>query len=182
MSSWKEKYDRLVEAREDLVLEPLTYGLDDLDPVLSRENLNFHYNKLARGYVTRYNSKEGDSDFNQAGAYLHNVFFSQFGSPKRSNQPKNSILKFIEQNFSSYEQFQEEVEKVAMAIQGSGWVYLSKSGDIKTIVNHQVKKDILLLIDWWEHVWYPDYGPDKKAYLKNFWKIVDWEKITIRLD
>jgi Fe-Mn family superoxide dismutase len=68
-----------------------------------------------------------------------------------------------------------------MGIQGSGWVYLAKNGSLKTIKNHEVKRDIVLLIDWWEHAWYTDYGPEKSAYLKNIWKIIDWEKITAKL-
>ncbi len=52
-----------------------------------------------------------------------------------------------------------------MGIQGSGWVYLATDGNIKTIKNHEVKSDILFLVDWWEHAWILDYGSDKKKYL-----------------
>ena len=38
---------------------------------------------------------------------------------------------------------------MAMGIQGSGWVYLSKSGDIKTTPNQSYKTDILMPIDMW---------------------------------
>jgi superoxide dismutase len=49
---------------------------------------------------------------------------------------------------------------------------------IKTIVNHQVRNDILLLIDWWDTVWILDYGSDKKKYLKEQWKIINWNVIS----
>lgn len=172
-----------MEAQDKLVLEPLSYALDDLEPSLGRENLNFHYNKLARGYVDRFNAGEGDPAFNAAGAYLHNILFSQF-RPREgagANRPRDNMLKFIEEHHGSYEDFQEVFESSAMGIQGSGWVYLAKNGDIKIIANHQIKKDIVLLVDWWEHSWYTDYGPDKKNYLKNIWKIIDWNKITLKL-
>ena len=68
-----------------------------------------------------------------------------------------------------------------MGIQGSGWVYLAKNGEIKTIVNHEIKQDIVLLIDWWEHAWALDYQVDKKKYLENQWKIIDWTKINTKL-
>ena len=179
--TWQNTYKQLLEAREELVLEPLNYGLEDLAPVLSRENVNFHFNKLARAYVDRYNNKEGDTNFNAAGAFLHNVFFAQFTAPKRSNKPKDNMLAFIEKHFDTFELFQEEFLREAMSIQGSGWIYLARDGKIKIIHNHQIKKDIVLLIDWWEHAFYTDYGPDKKGYLKNMWKIIDWEKITLKL-
>ena len=65
-----------------------------------------------------------------------------------------------------------------MSIQGSGWVYVNSKGDIKTIKNHAIKKDIILLIDWWEHAWALDYQKDKKKYLKNIWKIIDWDHVN----
>ena len=67
-----------------------------------------------------------------------------------------------------------------MDIQGSGWVYLSYIGDIKTITNHEVQDDILLLVDWWEHSYFLDYGPNKKEYLENIWKIMNWNHINTR--
>ena len=69
-----------------------------------------------------------------------------------------------------------------MTIQGSGWVYLSKSGDIKTIKNHEIKNDIVLLIDWWEHAWALDYQSDKKEYLKNIWSIINWDYVNDRIE
>jgi superoxide dismutase len=33
---------------------PLPYGEDDLEPVLSKESLEYHYGHLARGYSNRY--------------------------------------------------------------------------------------------------------------------------------
>jgi Fe-Mn family superoxide dismutase len=68
-----------------------------------------------------------------------------------------------------------------MGIQGSGWVYLSKNGQIKTITNHAIKHDIILLIDWWEHSWALDYQADKQKYLNNIWRIINWSVINDRL-
>ena len=68
-----------------------------------------------------------------------------------------------------------------MAIQGSGWIYMSRSGDIKTIRNHAIRRDIVLLIDWWEHAWALDYQAAKDKYLKNIWRIIDWQKVEARL-
>jgi Fe-Mn family superoxide dismutase len=73
------------------------------------------------------------------------------------------------------------MKKEAMKIQGSGWIYLSKNGEIRTIKNHQIKKDILLLIDWWEHAWALDYQSDKEKYINNLWKIINWDLINNRI-
>lgn len=159
---------------------PLPYGLKDLDPVLSENNLTYHFEHLAKAYAKRYNAGEGDADFNRAGSFLHNKLFTQFKAPKGANRPKGAIAALIEDHFKTYEDFQEAVKQAAMAIQGSGWVYLSTTGEIKTIRNHAVRTDIALLIDWWEHAM-SDYQWDKERYLANIWKIIDWNVINERL-
>jgi Fe-Mn family superoxide dismutase len=97
-----------------------------------------------------------------------------------TNNPNGPIKNFIEKNYKSYINFKEQFAEEAMKIQGSGWIYLATDGKIKTITNHEVRKDILLLIDWWEHAWILDYGSDKKEYLKQQWKIIDWNVISTR--
>ena len=51
----------LLEAKEEsLILEKLPYSIGDLAPILSKENVDYHYNVLSKGYVDRYNAGEGD--------------------------------------------------------------------------------------------------------------------------
>ena len=158
----------------------LNYSLNDLDPSVSEDTMEYHYGKLYKAYVDRYNAGEGDHDFNEAGAYLHSIYFSQFKSPDGSNSPEGDILEFINEHYNSFANFKKEFLETAMGIQGSGWVYLSRNGQIKTIRNHQIKKDILLLIDWWEHAWALDYQAAKDKYLDSQWKIIDWDIINTR--
>lgn len=168
--------------KESLVLDKLSYARSDLEPCLSEKNINIHYGTLAKTYVDRYNSGEGDADFNRAGAILHNIFFSQFKPAVSSNKPFGASLELINKHYDNFSNFKEEFVKVAMSIQGSGWVYLSSSGKIKTIKNHELFQDILLLIDWWEHAWFPDYGADKQKYINNIWRIIDWAVINDRIN
>jgi Fe-Mn family superoxide dismutase len=161
-----------------LSLLKLKYARADLDPSISEDTINYHYGKLAKAYVDRYNAGEGDPDFNEAGAFLHNILFAQYQIPKSSNEPDGASKTFIEEHFETFNKFKEEFLKVAMSIQGSGWVYLAKNGSIKTIKNHQIKSDIVLLIDWWEHAWALDYQAAKDKYLENQWKIINWEHIN----
>jgi Fe-Mn family superoxide dismutase len=162
---------------EKLEIISLPYDTSDLDPAISEDTINYHYGKLAKTYAERYNKNEGDSVFNEAGVFLHNILFQQYQAPTNSNKPIGSILEFIIKHYKDFDKFKESFANEAMAIQGSGWVYLAKDGKIKTIVNHEIKKDIVLLIDWWEHAWALDYKHDKKKYLDNQWKIINWEKI-----
>jgi Fe-Mn family superoxide dismutase len=160
---------------------PLPYSEKALDPVMSKATIDYHYEHLAKGYAKRYNAGEGNSDFNRAGSFLHNKFFPQLRAPKGANRPKGAVLELIEANFKTYEDFKEAVKAEAMKIQGSGWVYLSTGGEIKTIKNHAVRTDICVLIDWWEHAWALDYQSDKERYLDNIWKIINWDVCNERL-
>ena len=160
---------------------PLPYGIRDLEPVMSERTLEYHFEHLARGYARRYNAGEGNADFNRAGSFLHNKFFPQFRKPKSGNRPRGAVAELIESKFKTYEDFQAAVKEAAMKIQGSGWVYLSTGGDIKTIANHAVRTDIALLIDMWEHAYVLDHLWNKEAYIDGFWKIVNWDVVNERL-
>lgn len=166
----------------NLEIKSLPYDANDLAPAISEDTINYHYGKLAKGYAERYNNNEGDAGFNEAGAFLHNILFQQYQAPVGSNKPTGGILEFIVEHYKAFDNFKEAFANEAMKIQGSGWVYLAEDGKIKTIVNHEIKKDIVVLVDWWEHAWALDYQHDKKKYLENQWKIINWDHINVRND
>lgn len=173
--------ERLEESKKTkLELLKLPYLPTDLAPVISKKTIDYHYSELANGYVTRYNKNEGDSAFNKAGAFLHNIYFQQFRKPAEGNLPNGPVLNLIKRKYGYWRDFKELFKTEAMQIQGSGWIYLTYGGDIKTIINHEIRDDILLLVDWWEHAWALDYQADKKSYLENTWKIINWAKINTR--
>lgn len=164
-----------------LVHTKLPYARDDLEPSMSEDTIDYHYGELYGGYVKRFNKGEGDADFNEAGAFLHDIYFTQFQKPTSSNKPTGSAGEFIDKHFKTFDNFKDKFLKEAMAIQGSGWAYLAHNGTIKTIKNHEIKMDIVLLVDWWEHSFQFDYGSDKKSYLNNQWKIINWNIISSRI-
>ena len=179
----REQID-LIEARTQptkLETTPLPYSPRALEPVMSEATIDYHYEHLARGYAKRYNAGEGNADFNRAGSFLHNKFFPQLQAPRGANRPRGAVLELIESNFKTYDDFRKEFKSVAMKIQGSGWVYLSTGGEIKTIANHAVRTDICVLIDAWEHAWALQYQSDKEKYFDNIWKIINWDVCNERL-
>ena len=172
----------LVEAKEKGNLQQikLPYARTALSPVMSSALIDLHYGKLYKGYVDRFNRGEGDRNFNEAGAYLHSIFFSQFKRPGVS-RPSGQILDIINRHHSTFVDFKKNFKEEAMKVQGSGWIYLSKAGTIKTIRNHQKRTDIALLVDMWEHAFQNDYASNKGKYLDSIWRIIDWDAINRRL-
>lgn len=172
----------IIEQDKQLVLEPLPYSKEDLDPVMSKETIDYHYSKLASGYVERFNKGKGDPVFNQAGAFLHNLFFPQLREPTNNNKPFGASELLIKDKFGSFDKFKKAFAIEAMKVQGSGWVYLSTDGSIKIIPNHQVRRDIAMIIDWWEHAWALDYQADKSKYLDGMWSLINWHVVNDRLN
>jgi Fe-Mn family superoxide dismutase len=152
----------------------------ELAPAMSEDTINYHYGTLYKGYVDKSNKGIG-GEFQNAGAFLHDIFFGQLKAHSKENNPSGLISDLIKVEFSSFNGMKKALKEEAMKIQGSGWIYVDKKGKIKIIKNHEIKKDIVILIDWWEHAWALDYQADKEAYFDNFWKVLDWEVVNSRL-
>jgi Fe-Mn family superoxide dismutase len=180
----KELKDFIAEAessRPTLVLEKLPYARDALEPVMSKATVDLHYGVLSKGYVDRYNNKEGDDAFNFGGATLHNMYWATLQSPSTGNRPSGASEELINKKFGSYEKFKEEFIAKAKSLQGSGWCYMDVKGNIATLPNQAFKKTmrIALPIDMWEHSYLLDTSKDK--YLDGIWRIINWSIVNDRL-
>ena len=157
----------------------LLYDRKGLEPVMSKETMDYHYGKLHKGYVDKANKGIG-GEFQKAGVHLHNIFFSGL-LPKPTAEPFDDSKHLVDKKYGSFTNFKKEFKDVAMAIEGSGWVYMDKRGNIKTIANHKMINEIALIVDWWEHAWALDYQHDKEQYLDKLWSKICWNTINHRL-
>ena len=169
-----------VQAEDQVYQVKLPVAESKISSVFSKETLDLHYGTLYKNYVEK--ALAGEGGFQLAGAKLHTLFFEQFQAPKTQNNPHGAADLLITKKFGDYTSFKDAVEKEALDFHGSGWIYLSTSGTIKTIVNHKVVDDVAVIVDLWEHSYIIDYGADKKKYLKAMWKIVNWDIINVRLN
>ena len=72
----------------------------------------------------------------------------------------------------------------AKKIQGSGWVYMTATGTIKTTPNQTWQPDVVMPIDMWEHS-FTDYIPDpdaKTKYIKGVVDLINWDAINRRIE
>ena len=187
-------------------LMALPYELDALEPVISRETLEFHHGKHLAGYVNNLNGllegsplaglsleeivlKAEGGVLNNAGQILnHNLYFEQYCAPKADNAPKGKLAEAIVRDFGSFEAFKEAFQKGGATLFGSGWVWLSADKDGKLVITQEVnaanpiQKGLkpLLTFDVWEHAYYLDYQNRRPDHLAALWQIVDWEVIEHR--
>ena len=140
----------------------LPYAPEGLEPVISRETIEFHYGKHLQAYVDNLNKliagteyehmtleeivcKSQGGIFNNAGQILnHNLYFGQFAPVEESrvrNQESRlaslSIIKAINRDFGSLEAFKAEFEQKGTTLFGSGWVWLSADKDGKLIITQE---------------------------------------------
>ena len=170
----------LNESKDKLTLVELPYEMNALEPVMERKVVEFHYKVLSKGYVYRYNTGEGDPEFNRAGALLHNLFWPMLQKPKVNNMPKGISKDLIEKVHGGWDEFKDAFTETALALQGSGWCYMAKNGSIKTLRNQSWKSDVIMPIDLWEHSYTP--FTLRKDYMKNIWRIINWDVVNDRLN
>ena len=122
-------------------LVALPYAPEALEPVISRETIEYHYGKHLQTYVDNLNKLVAGTEFesmpleqivanaqgaifNNAGQVLnHNLYFTQFSPVKTDNHtPKGAILEAINRDFGSFEAFKAEFEQKGVSLFGSGWV------------------------------------------------------------
>ncbi|WP_304412741.1 superoxide dismutase [Prevotella sp. P6B4] len=189
-------------------LMALPYALDALEPVISKQTLEFHHGKHLAGYVNNLNGllpgsgfeeasleeivcKASDGMLNNAGQILnHNLYFGQFGAPKADNAPTGKLGEAIVRDFGAFEAFKEAFQKGGATLFGSGWVWLSADKDGKLVITQEtnaanpIQKGLkpLLTFDVWEHAYYLDYQNRRPDHLAALWQIVDWEVIEKRYE
>ncbi len=187
------------------ILMTLPYNLDALEPLMSKETLEFHYGKHHQTYVNKLNelientkyedlslseiikSSEGGI-FNNAAQVSNHDFFWNGLTPNQTNIPSNLEDELVKA-FGSVEEFKKEFTAKAIGQFGSGWAWLvqdeNKNLKIITTSNAQtpIQSDLnpLLVCDVWEHAYYIDVRNARPAYLENFWKLVNWDFVAKNL-
>jgi Fe-Mn family superoxide dismutase len=177
---------------------PLPYAYEELEPVISRKIMELHHDKHYTAYVNGANgalekiekNREvmRDFSFNYNGAKLHELFFDNLRKARENNLPTGKILEAINLNFGSFENFQKEFSQAAVSVEGSGWAVLWKDEDNNLTIGQLEKHNLLgmndmkpiLVLDVWEHAYYLDYLNDRKTFVDNFWKIINWDDVEKR--
>ena len=186
----------------------LPYAMDALEPVISKQTLEFHHGKHLAGYVNNLNGllegsplaglpleeivcKAEGGMLNNAGQILnHNLYFEQFTGEPTKSAPTGQLADAIERDFGSFEAFKEAFQKAGATLFGSGWVWLSSDKDGKLLITQEtnaanpVQKGLkpLLTFDVWEHAYYLDYQNRRPDHLAALWQIVDWSVIEKRYE
>lgn len=186
----------------------LPYQEDSLQPVISKETIEYHYGKHLQAYVNNLNTLIAGTEFedknleeiiktapeggifNNAGQVLnHTLYFLQFTPEQKQTEPSGKLKEAIEKTFGSFEDFKKEFSATALGLFGSGWAWLSEDNEGKLYITKEANASIplregrksLLCFDVWEHAYYIDYRNKRADYINGLWKIIDWKVIENRM-
>lgn len=131
---------------------------------------------------------------NNAGGYYNHSLFWEGMTPKGEDQPKDTLATIITRDFGSFESFKSQFSDVAEKQFGSGWAWLivDKAGKLQVVGTPNQENPLmpkqtvsgipLLNLDVWEHAYYLDYQYKRKKYIDNFFKIINWKKVSERYE
>jgi superoxide dismutase, Fe-Mn family len=188
-----------------IVLPPLPYAPDALEPYISARTIDIHYGKHHRGYVTRINAlvagtpyaglpltevirrtakgKDDSALFDNAAQVFNHTFYWHSMRPGGGGLPVGRIAERIATSFGSYRNFFDTFSDAASSRFGSGWVWLAQDGpelQVLSTANADVPitrgLNPLLTLDVWEHAYYLDYQNRRVEYTRAFLEhLVNWE-------
>jgi len=183
----------------------LPFSKSALEPYMSAETLEYHYDKHHRAYVNTLNTliewtKHENQDlesiitssdwkiFNNAAQIWNHNFLWDTLKVNGGEGPKWRLLDLINLHFWSLDKMKEVFKTESLSRFGSWWVWLVQKSDgleIYSTPNWENPLtewwEALLWLDVWEHAYYIDYRNDRGWFVDNFWNILDWDKVSERL-
>jgi len=191
----------------DFEVAPLPYSKDALAPAMSRETLEFHYEKHHKGYMNNLKgliegkpeaqkslvdvikASSGGVFNNAAQVWNHTFFWDGMKAGGGGEPPAGDVLDLINRDFKGWQSFRDEWTKKGLGRFGSGYVWLVLSdgkGKIIDTPNGETPLTTadrpLLTTDVWEHAYYLDHRNNRKAFLEVFCdKLINWEFVAKNL-
>ena len=185
------------------ILPDLPYGKEALSPEISAETLEYHHGKHHKAYVDNLNKlitgtefeelpleeiikKASGGMYNNAAQVWNHTFYWRCLLPDGGGEPGGALGSAIKSEFGSFDGFRDKFTASALALFGSGWVWLVKDAGGKLSIEstgnagNPLRDGVspLLTCDVWEHAYYIDYRNARAKYLEAFWKLVNWDFVS----
>ena len=191
-------------------LPPLDYGYDALGKYISKDIMELHHSKHHQTYVDKLNAALDTTPElkhksleellngldtipdsvrtavrNHGGGHYNHSLFWQWMSPDGGGEPTGELAAELIEKYGSYQAFVDEFTAKALAVFGSGWVWLQPDMSIITTPNQDTPINSglqapLLGLDVWEHAYYLDYKNKRDDYVKAWWNVVNWDFVQSR--
>lgn len=156
---------------------------DLMNECIKEERINVTEVEQVLRMVPNYSEKLRN---NAGGYYNHVIYFEQLTPEKKS--PKGMLKDALTRDFTN---FKEQFTQAGLDLFGSGWVWLISNGVGQLFIVTTPNQDnplmfsdfggkILLGMDVWEHAYYLKHQADRKAHIKDFFSVIDWDVVESR--
>lgn len=127
---------------------------------------------------------------NNGGGHLNHLLFWKSLTAADTSTFEGAIKEKIETELGGYDKFVELFTTAATTRFGSGWAWLVLNSEGKLEVISTPNQDSplmegkspLLGLDVWEHAYYLNYQNRRPDYIKEFFRVVNWEFVNARLE
>ena len=124
---------------------------------------------------------------NNLGGHFNHSFYWELMTPGGAKGPDGDLKSAIDGTLGGTEKLIEAVNQAGLTRFGSGWAWLVVGKDKKLAVINTPYQDTphmdagakpVLGIDVWEHAYYLKHQYRRGEYLKAWWNVVNWDKVT----
>jgi len=123
---------------------------------------------------------------NGGGHANHSMFWVIMGG--RGGEPSGELAAAIAHDFGSIAAFREQFERASNTLFGSGWAFVTVTREGRLAIVQKPNQDnplmdgarVLMGNDVWEHAYYLRYQNRRAEYVRNWWNVLDWDKIAAR--
>ncbi|MDB6186021.1 MULTISPECIES: superoxide dismutase [Gemella] len=125
---------------------------------------------------------------NGGGHHNHSLFWKSL-TKADSSEFAGLVKEKVEAELGGYEEFVKSFSAAAATRFGSGWAWLALDKEGKLVVTSTANQDSpyltgltpILGLDVWEHAYYLNYQNRRPDYIKEFFRVVNWDFVNERL-
>jgi len=189
----------------------LPYDYNALEPHIDEETMRLHHDKHHQAYVDKANDALEGTDWdgkpvdevlqnlsslpddirtavrNNAGGHANHSLFWEIMGPDGGGEPGGDLASAIDDAFSGFDSFKDELKSAGVGQFGSGWAWLIHDGSGLAIVSTPNQDSPvsdgntpLLGVDVWEHAYYLKYQNKRPDYIDAWWNVVNWDEVGQR--
>lgn len=147
---------------------------------------NSFKNSLLLLFVELFDANS-DIVHNSAQIYNHELYWNTIISSQKSILMLCNLKNKLFPTHDIFNNFYNKFLTLGTKHFGSGWLWIIfYNNNLDIITTHDAiipyTSQILGVIDIWEHSYYLDYESERKIYLENIFKMINWEKIYKKIN